>query len=81
MKPHFFFACSGGNEEVVKYLVELGADINEKARFTGTSIFKACSSGNEALVKYLIELGADTNKKMNLVNLHYFLRVIVEIKQ
>ncbi|ORY38048.1 ankyrin [Neocallimastix californiae] len=52
-----------GNEAIVKYLVEHGADVNKKDNYGENSLFKACRSGNEAIVKYLVEHGANINKK------------------
>ena len=46
-----FYACSSGNEAIVKYLVELGADIDKDDVGSETPLFSACSSGNEALVR------------------------------
>eukprot|EP00833_Pecoramyces_ruminatium_P001633 jgi/Orpsp1_1/1175665/evm.model.c7180000054754.1 len=44
-----------GNENLVKYLVEHGADINKENKDGKTPLFDA--------FKYLVELGADINKK------------------
>ena len=57
-----FFACLNGNETVVKYLVEQGANINIEDRSGETPLCIAFSSGNEAVVKYLVEHGANINK-------------------
>eukprot|EP00833_Pecoramyces_ruminatium_P002196 jgi/Orpsp1_1/1176228/evm.model.c7180000056874.1 len=54
-----FDACLTGNENMVKYLIEHGADINKENHRWETPLFRACSTGNENLVKYLIEHGAD----------------------
>ncbi|ORX85834.1 ankyrin, partial [Anaeromyces robustus] len=54
---------SSGNEDLVKYLIEHGADINKENRGGETPLFLACRSGNKNLVKYLIDLGADINKE------------------
>ncbi|ORX65883.1 ankyrin, partial [Anaeromyces robustus] len=54
---------SDGNEDLVKYLIEHGADINKENEDGKTPLFWACESGNEDLVKYLIDLGADINKE------------------
>jgi len=43
------------NENLVKYLIELGVDINKGNKENETPLFNACSSENENLVKYLIE--------------------------
>ncbi|KAG4089402.1 ankyrin repeat-containing domain protein [Neocallimastix lanati (nom. inval.)] len=53
----YLWHTKSGNENLVKYLVEIGADYGE------TPLFDACYSGNENLVKYLVENGVDINKK------------------
>jgi len=55
-------SCKNGNESLVKYLVELGVDINGDSTF-GSAIFNACENGNEVVVKYLVKHGADVNKR------------------
>jgi len=60
---YLFNACKIGKLRIVKYLVELGADINTENKYGETPFFYACSSGNENLVKYLVRLGADIHKK------------------
>jgi ankyrin repeat protein len=57
-----FMACKGGNENLVKYLVELGADVNKENKFNETPLYCACRKGNEKIVKYLIEHGANVNR-------------------
>lgn len=62
-------ACSAGNFEMVKLLVEDGADVNYVPFFTYSSPL-ACaaesdSTDNLKIVKYLIEKGADVNYYMN----------------
>jgi len=56
-------ACNRGNEVLVKYLVELGSNINKECWNHEISLFSAYNSGNKAIVKYLIELGSDINKE------------------
>ncbi|KAL6625855.1 ankyrin repeat-containing domain protein [Neocallimastix sp. 'constans'] len=51
-----------GNENLVKYLVELGADVNKENKFNETPLYCACRKGNEKIVKYLIEHGANVNR-------------------
>jgi len=54
-----FMACKGGNENLVKYLVELGADVNKENKFNETPLYGACEEeeGKEKIVKYLVEHG------------------------
>jgi len=55
-KTPLFNICESGNENLVKYLIEQGADINKEDVNGKTPLFYVCSSGNENLVKYLMEL-------------------------
>jgi len=65
-------ACGKGQYELVRYLIENGADINEAyEEDTGsmdgendkTPLYKACERPkNEKIVKYLIKHGANVNK-------------------
>jgi len=67
--------CGFGNETLVKYLVEHGADVNEAGiiyccyyYFDNrilTPLMVACSIGNLNIVKYLVEHGADINKNVD----------------
>lgn len=63
-------------ENILKYLIENGADINkENGNGDGngngnggggggeTPLTISCNSGNEKMAKYLIDHGADVNKK------------------
>ena len=56
-------ACKKNNVDLVKYLVDNGADINrlECLNFR-TPLCIACENNNVDLVKYLVEHGADINK-------------------
>jgi len=69
------YACKNGNETVVKYLIELGANIHkeykhkranfhEEDKSGGTLLHMVCDRGYLNLVKYLIEQGADINKRI-----------------
>jgi len=53
----------GGNEAIVKYLVNQGADINKESKNGETPLFDACRSGKESIIKYLVEQGANINKE------------------
>lgn len=47
--------------DMVKYLVEHGADVNMKGEYGDTAIFSAISNKNLDILKYLVENGADVN--------------------
>ena len=60
-------ACSSGNNRVVQYLVNKGADVNYVNR--GRSpLISACHSRNLNLIEYLVELGADVGKTDQIKN-------------
>ena len=52
-------ACKSGNEQAVKYLIKLGADVNYKSIFFDTPLHNACLIGNETIFKYLLKHGAN----------------------
>ena len=54
-------AASQGNEQVVKLLLDLGADVNTVGCRSGTALAAAASQGNEQIVNLLLGLGADIN--------------------
>jgi len=53
------------NESVVKYLIDKGADVNQKNKDGDTPLMVYCKLNNEYMVKYLVERGADINLKNN----------------
>ena len=54
-----YVACQNGHIEVVKYLVEHGANINKgNNNNNATPLDIACEKGHEKVVKYLVEHGA-----------------------
>eukprot|EP00833_Pecoramyces_ruminatium_P006952 jgi/Orpsp1_1/1180984/evm.model.c7180000075357.2 len=59
------YACQGGYEEIVKYLIEKGANINAKNNKGETPLMFLCRSNfiNKETIKYLIEKGADINAR------------------
>jgi len=64
----FLFSAIGArkeysNMEIIRYLVEVGADVNDHDRCGFTPLFAACLYGQLDIVKYLVESGADINKK------------------
>jgi outer membrane protein assembly factor BamB len=54
-------AARKGDVNLVKSLLDRGADVNAKARYDVTPLMAACDRGNIELVKLLIERGADVN--------------------
>lgn len=54
-----FYAIKSESLEMVKYLVEHGADVNE--RDCDTPLMRASECGNLDIVKYLVECGAKVN--------------------
>lgn len=54
-------AAYEGNLNIVKDLIENGADINYIDEYCGTALHGAANNRNLEMVKYLIEKGADLN--------------------
>ena len=50
-----------GNQEIVKLLIEKGADINAQGGEYGNALQAASLNGNQEIVKLLIEKGAKSN--------------------
>ncbi len=59
-------AALSGSLEMVKYLVEHGAEINYKKTFDQTALHMAAKSGSLKIFKYLVEHGADIKCKNSL---------------
>ena len=57
-----FKACKEEHKDIVKYLVEHGANIHKINNKGETSLFKACEEGNKRVVIYLVEHGVDMHK-------------------
>ncbi|ORX55833.1 ankyrin, partial [Anaeromyces robustus] len=58
-------AYQNGNETIINYLIEKGADIHKENNDGETPLFFVCENGNENGVRYLIEHGAQINKENN----------------
>ncbi|ORY09452.1 hypothetical protein BCR34DRAFT_516475, partial [Clohesyomyces aquaticus] len=50
-----------GNEQVVKLLLDKGADVNAQGGRYGNALQAALVKGNEQVVKLLLDKGADVN--------------------
>jgi len=84
-------ACENGNEAIVKYLIERGANINSKfvtyndpecinSMKVETPLSIACRKRNGSLVKYLVEQGADVNIEINEKNYnHHYINTPLSI--
>ncbi|CAF3477166.1 unnamed protein product [Rotaria sp. Silwood1] len=64
-------AAATNNFEIVKLLVEHGANVNHTTKTNSTPLRSACYNGNIDMARYLIEHGADINisKENNDTNL------------
>lgn len=57
-------ACSSGSSKIVKYLIDLGFDVNEKNKVDGmTPLMYACYNGQKNTVRLLLSSGAMKNSK------------------
>ena len=63
-----FIACQNGHIEIVKYLVEHGADINKRNNDGWSPLLIVCFNGHIEIVKYLMEHGADIKDKDRVVD-------------
>ena len=55
-------ACKSGNGDVVRLLVDGGADVNAEPRRSGdTALMCACERGNVYVVRLLVDGGASIN--------------------
>jgi len=51
-------AAQGGNEAVVRALMEAGADVNKATDYGSTPLFWAAQNGHEAVAQLLKDAGA-----------------------
>jgi len=56
-----FLAAGEGNLNVVRYLLDEGADVDSRGQFGNTALAEAAHYGNLAVVKELLLRGADIN--------------------
>ena len=57
------WGCQSGHLDVVKKLIEKGANVNQKYDYAKTALMKASEAGYLEIVKKLIEKGVDINQK------------------
>ncbi|VUZ95856.1 acyl-CoA-binding protein, putative [Plasmodium vivax] len=57
------YACDRGYLDIVKVLIELGADVNADDSCGDTALHIAAYSGQTEIIKYLTSAGADVNRK------------------
>ena len=63
-------ASANGHFEIVKYLLQNGADVNATCKYKETTLKVASKKGHLEIVKYLVENGADENDKA-LMRAHF----------
>ena len=57
-----FLAAENGHKEVVKLLIEEGADVNAQGGCYGNALQAASAGGHEAVVRLLLDRGAITSE-------------------
>ena len=55
------YAAAYGNLEIVKLILEQGADINGQVAYGDVPLIKAVEHGNRDIIEFLLEQGADVN--------------------
>lgn len=61
----FLAACSAGDKDEVRFLLEKGVDINISNIDGLTALSQACIDDNLEMVEFLVEMGADLNRSDN----------------
>ncbi|KAJ7323268.1 ankyrin repeat-containing domain protein [Mycena albidolilacea] len=60
-------ASSQGNDDMVQFLIHLGADVNLNSFRFGTALLAATFKGHESTVRLLLESNADANAEDNIL--------------
>lgn len=55
-RTSFYFACTEGDMNIIRYLQEKGVDINNKSKLGRSALSKACYLGLIEVVDYLLNL-------------------------
>jgi len=58
-------ACQMGHEDVVKLLIDSGANVNAESSTKRSVLWLACFRGNGDIIKLLLDNGADIGKTYN----------------
>ncbi|KAF8837283.1 ankyrin [Paxillus ammoniavirescens] len=66
-------ACSGGHTNIVKVLLQSGADSNTQGEHPGTPLQSACSRGHISIVRLLLLKGAGVNARDDTSNISFHL--------
>ena len=68
-------------ENIVKYLIFHGVNINQQVCEGTVPLFKVCLNRKVNIVKYLIEYGPEIIKKKEMTEKHYyFMRIKLRMK-
>ena len=57
------YASESGDEEIAKFLIERGADVNLKDNWDFTALMRASKGGYDKIVRLLLKHGADPHAK------------------
>lgn len=58
-------AANGGSLEIVRLLLDVGADPNARNRYGSSALLKACEEGHSEVARVLIDAGADVHVREN----------------